>query len=286
VEAGRYYLPGAPTGGRETIITSAMDARPQYLLRMPMPGWPPFLAAVFTAAFFLLLTVKWVVLAALCGVIAVAAMLRWGWELDRGPKLAPVDIGGGIRLPVYASGPLSHTWWAVVVLILVIGTTYACLVFSYLYLWAVKPELWPARDALPASLLPMAVAACLLLSSVAVGGANRALARERSGAMYAGSGIAILLLLLAFALEMHAHRTLSPTASSYGSIVQTFVGFNGVCSVALTVLALHALARRHAGLLDRERRNVFDNARLLWHYVVGQNLAGLALVHGFPRWAL
>ena len=29
---------------------------------------------------------------------------------------------------------------------------------------------------------------------------------------------------------------------------------------------------------------MFDNARLLWHYVVGQNLAGLALVHGFPRW--
>jgi cytochrome c oxidase subunit I+III len=67
--------------------------------------------------------------------------------------------------------------------------------------------------------------------------------------------------------------------------VQTFVAFNGLCAIAVTVLALYALARRLAGLLDRERCNVFDNARLLWHYVVGQNLAGLALVHGFPRWA-
>jgi cytochrome c oxidase subunit I+III len=29
VEAGRYYLPGAPTGGRETIMTTPLDARPE-----------------------------------------------------------------------------------------------------------------------------------------------------------------------------------------------------------------------------------------------------------------
>ena len=58
VKAGRYYLPNTATGGRETIITSAVDARPQYLLQMPGPGWSPLLAAFGTAGFFLLLTVK------------------------------------------------------------------------------------------------------------------------------------------------------------------------------------------------------------------------------------
>ena len=57
---GRYYLPGAPTGRRETIITSAIEASPQYVLRLPGPGWTPFLAAVLTAAFFMLLTVKFI----------------------------------------------------------------------------------------------------------------------------------------------------------------------------------------------------------------------------------
>ena len=57
VKAGRYYLPGAPTGHRETIVTSSIEAIPQYLLRLPGPGWTPVLAAVFTAACFLLLTV-------------------------------------------------------------------------------------------------------------------------------------------------------------------------------------------------------------------------------------
>ena len=51
------------------------------------------------------------------------------------------------------------------------------------------------------------------------------------------------------------------------------------------VLALFALARRRAGLLDRARRVTFDNARLFWHYSVAQSLVGVALVHGFPRLA-
>ena len=58
VEEGRYYLPGTATGGREALVTSPFDARPQYILQIPGPGWQPLLAAVFTAAFFLLLTVK------------------------------------------------------------------------------------------------------------------------------------------------------------------------------------------------------------------------------------
>lgn len=261
-----------------------MDARPQYVLRMPMPGWPPFIAAVFTAAFFLLLTVKWVLPAACCGVIAVAGMLRWGWDLGRGTKVAPVDIGGGITLPVYASGPLSHTWWAAIILILVVGTTYVCLVFSYLYLWTVKPELWPQGDVRIS--YPIMAAACLLLSSAAFGVANRGLKQESSVTIYLAIGCAIALITAAFGAELYAHRGLDPTQSSYAATVQTFVAFNGVTTLAAGVLAASAAARRAAGLLDRERRNVFDNARLLWHYVVGQNLAGLALVHGFPGWVL
>jgi cytochrome c oxidase subunit I+III len=283
VEEGRYYLPRTATGGRETIVTSAIDASPQYVLRLPMPGWPPVIAAVFTAAFFLLLTVKWVLPAAACGLIAVAAMLRWGWDLDSGTKLAPIDIGGGISLPAYASGPVSHTWWAAIVLILVIATTYVCLLFSYLYLWTVQPEVWPSADP-PIGYAVIAAAACLLLSSAALGVANLALKRDNGMVLYAALGFGIALIAAAFALELSAHRGLDPSESSYAATVQTVVAFNGVTTLAVIVLALYALVRRARGLLDSERRNVFDNARLLWHYVVGQNLAGLALVHGFPRW--
>lgn len=42
VRDGHHYLPNAPTGWRETIVTSPIHARPQYVIQMPGPGWPPF----------------------------------------------------------------------------------------------------------------------------------------------------------------------------------------------------------------------------------------------------
>jgi cytochrome c oxidase subunit I+III len=261
VEAGRHYLPGAPTGGRETIVTSVLDATPQYLLRMPRPGWPPLLAALFTAAFFMLLTVKLIFPALICGAAAIAAIVRWGWDLDP-PALPPVDIGGGIRLPVGAYGAGSHTWWAMVILMLVAGTIFACLVFSYLYLWTVSPHAWPAAGALPDQASALSAGALLALSSACM--------------VFAKGRIAApVLLLAAFAIDLHAHQNLDPAASSYAALVYAFIGLQGCFAAAAIALALFALARR--------RRAALECAQLFWHYTVAQGLAGLVVVHGVPR---
>src|SRR5690606_5391699 len=68
VEAGRYFLPHAPAGVRSTLVTNTLDARPEYVLPLPGPGWSPLLAALGTAGFFLLLTFKAIVPATLCAV--------------------------------------------------------------------------------------------------------------------------------------------------------------------------------------------------------------------------
>src|SRR5690606_20337099 len=39
VREGLHYLPNAPTGGRETLITSVVEATPQYVMQMPGPSW-------------------------------------------------------------------------------------------------------------------------------------------------------------------------------------------------------------------------------------------------------
>jgi heme/copper-type cytochrome/quinol oxidase subunit 3 len=259
-------------------VTSAVDATPQWVLRLPMPGWAPPLAAWFTAACFLLLTFKLVGPALVCALLAIAAMLHWGWELDPPADGPPVDIGGGLRLPVYASGPSSQAWWAVVTLMFVAGALYGCLLVSYLYLWMVSPEVWPA------SAPPLGYAAwtsvLLAASSAAVGLANRGVARNGAcGAL----ALAVPLLAGAFALSVLAHRDLSPTDSAYGAIVHAILVVDGFFVAAAIALALFALARRAAGRLDRLRRVTFDNARLFWHYVVAQTLVGVLLVHGFPR---
>src|SRR3546814_8949309 len=90
-------------------------------------------------------------------------MLRWVWELDKGPDHEPVAVGGGLKLPVYMLGNRSHAIWAVWVLIVVIGMIFACMVFSYLYLWSVQPDRWPpAGTTLPS---PLHTGTTLLLRS-------------------------------------------------------------------------------------------------------------------------
>jgi cytochrome c oxidase subunit I+III len=289
VREGRYFLPNAPTGGRETIVTSPIDARPQYIIQMPGPGWPPLLAAIFTAAFFLLLTIKLVVVAVVCGVIAVAFCLIWTWSLDPGPAKGSVDIGGGISLPTYATGPTSHSWWAMVVLMFVAGSLYLAYVFSYLFLWTVSPEVWaPAGSpALPALGWPATSTFLLLAGAALVVTAGHLL--PPAGKFGVAVPLAIFLALaclagsLAIEIAGHWRTGLSPSANAYGAMVYLGVFLFGQLAFTLVIMGLFTIARHAAGKLDRERRVTFDNLALLYHYTVVQSLLGLALIHGFPR---
>jgi cytochrome c oxidase subunit I+III len=287
VEAGRYYLPGAPTGGRETLVTSAIEAHPQYVVQMPGWGWTPFLSAVFTAAFFLLLTVKVVVPALVCGVLAIAFVIVWMWDRDPGPGAGAVDIGGGITLPTYMAGPQSHAWWAMVVLMLVAGSLYIAYIFSYLYLWTVSPQVWAPADVRPLLGWPLASGMLLVASSGAFFLAGRSL-----GPPGARNWMTPVLLLLAagclvagVVVEILAHweAGLRPTQSSYGAMVYVAGALAAQIAAAVAIMALFAVARHFAGRLDRAWRVTYETTALLAYYAAGQSLLGLVLVHGFPR---
>jgi heme/copper-type cytochrome/quinol oxidase subunit 3 len=94
----------------------------------------------------------------------------------------------------------------------------------------------------------------------------------------------MILLVAAFAIDLYSHGGLEPSASSYGALVYGFLSLQGFYVAALATMACYTLARHAAGLLDGARRATFDNTMLLWHYTVAQSIAGLVVVHGFPRW--
>src|SRR5690606_27820465 len=83
----------------------------------------------------------------------------------------------GIRLPTYMTGPRSHSWWAMIVLMLVGASLYLAWIFSYLFLWTVSPEVWaPAGSPrLPGLRWPLASAALLVAGSGLLMAAGRAL---------------------------------------------------------------------------------------------------------------
>lgn len=283
---GRHYLPGTVTGQRETIITSPIEAAPQALQRLPGDGWSPLLAAVFTAGFFMLLTVKYVILAFTSGLLALVMILIWMWGSDPHP-LPRAEIGHGIKVPTYVSGPLSHSWWAMIVLMLVAGSLYLSYVFSYLFLWTVSPQVWPEPGQMPPLLWPVTSAMLLAASSGLITLAGRALpSRSRNRvAFVAAIGLAVLLLCGGIGVEVLSHwrAGFRPDIDAHGALVYMTSFLQAQLVLALVVMAGFAIARCVAGLLSRRRRVVFDNLALLWHYTVAQGLLGLLLVHGFPR---
>ncbi|MBA3326157.1 MAG: cbb3-type cytochrome c oxidase subunit I [Rhodobacteraceae bacterium] len=290
VEAGRYFLPGTRTGRRETIITSPIDARPQHVLQLPNePDWLPILAAVCTAAFFFGLTFKIVLPSIAVGLVAIGLMIAWAWTTDPGPGRGPIDIGGGLVLPVYATGPESHSWWALVTFMLFSGSLYVCLIFSYFFLWTVNPGDWPPAAVTPAAARwGLAAAACYVASSLLVVIAGRALAASGTGGRRAVA-IALLaglaLLAAGFGLEIYGHwrSGLRPTAHSYAAAVYAFSALQGQYVGAVAIMGGFTVARAMSGQLRAARRVTFDNTMLLWHYAVAQALIGLIVVHGFPR---
>ena len=287
VAEGRWYLPKAVTGQRETIISSAIEAQPQYIARMPGPGWAHWFAAVFMAAAFLLLTVKLVAPAAVCAVIAIVSIFVWVRQLDQGPKLGLLPIGGGLKLPDYVTGPVSHGWWAMIILILVAAALYLSYVYAYLYLWTGAPEIWPGTgdSPLPSALWPVASATLFAGSATAFLLADRTLKRQTTRGFVLLAAFGVAALVAAVALEGFGHWTagLRPAASAYGALVYMGTVLNAQLAAAIVLIAGFVLVRALTGRLDPVRRAAFDCLMLLSWYAAGQGLVGLVLVHGFPR---
>ena len=246
VEAGRWYLPGSADRRRETIVTSPIEAAPQYLLRLPGPGWTPFLAAVFTAAFFLLLTVKAGDARDDLRRARGRMILVWMWGSDpRADGARSISAAASSCRPM-SSGPLSHAWWAMVMLLLVAGSLYLAFVFSYLYLWTVSPQVWPKPEALPRRCGRCCRPRCL---SRAPARRSRPRSRcprkeDRGTAFVALIGVRYRRrLLAAFAIEVWAHWNigLRPTADAHAAMV----------AMASFLQAQVAVACGHLGLLCR-----------------------------------
>ena len=287
VEEGRWYLPGTVTGSRETIVTSALDAAPQSLLRLPGPGWTPFLGAIFMAAFFLFLAAKLAVPALALGVLSIIMMWAWMWSSDPA-SAGRVGIGGGIHLPTYVTGPSSHSWWAMVILMLVAGSLYLAWVFSYLYLWIVSPAQWPTANAgpLPNVRVPVIAGTFLCASAITVWLSDRLLPLGCGRLRFSAAlGLAIVFGCASLAIDVHGHWSAGwrPQLSGYGALVGMGLVLQTQMIIALIFMAFFAIARRWAGHLNARRRVVYDNTRILWLYTVAQSLVGLTLMHGFPR---
>jgi len=278
VEEGRYFLPGAPTGNRETLITSPVRAEPEYLQIMPGPSVWPLLSAVTTAGFFLLLTIEAYTPAIVSGILSVVCVLRWIWETDRPVSAAEVDVGAGIMLPTYVTGPRTHGWWAMVILLIVIFMLFLMTLFSYLYLFGVQPDFWKTPPALSTAGPVLAIYA--MAAGLALLG-RRLLAREKS-TLWSPSTASItgaLLLLPALGADyLSLSSRLDPELSGQGAVAHAFLVNQLMLAVIAALMAAFLAGRTARKLVTRPRNNTVDLVTLFVIYTAVQGTAATLIV--------
>jgi cytochrome c oxidase subunit I+III len=282
VEQGRYLLPNTATGRRETIITSPLRAEPEYLQIMPGPSAWPLFAAIFTAGFFMLLTVKASGVAVACGVLAVLCVLRWLWETDRQVADVEVDAGAGILLPTYVTGPNTHGWWAMIVLLVVIGMIFLMTIFSYVYLFGVHPQFWIAPPDW-GWVVPI-----FGLYAVGAGAAWLAPRSMTKGARLWTPAVLLLTGSLALtagaAVDLWSWRSLGidPEFTSQAALIHAFAVEQALLCAIGILFALYIAARTSRGLVTRPRNTSVDLATIFLVYTAAQGCATALVTRALP----
>ncbi|HEV2123846.1 MAG TPA: cbb3-type cytochrome c oxidase subunit I, partial [Chloroflexota bacterium] len=283
VEKGRYFLPNAPTGHRETIITSPIRAEPQYLQIMPGPSPWPLFAALFTAGFFVLLTIQAYNPALISGALVIPCIIRWLWETDRPVAVQKADVGAGIILPTYVTGPSTHGWWATVILLIVIFMIFLMTIFSWFFVYGIHPAYWSDIGE-PMWLIPIlggyGTAAALILLG------RWLLTREKSTHWLPPTQIlfAAAAIFIAFAIDLWSWRKagLDPELTSQAALIMAFICQQGMLVAVSLVMAGYLGARNARAMITRPRNVTFDVVVLFMLYTAAQGSVTALLTRLFP----
>ncbi len=285
VDEGRFYLPDAEEGKRETLITTVIDAKPIQCLRVPGPTFLTLFAALFTGGFFILSTFHLWWPAAISAVLALGAILAWLWTgTSMIPEKEEKDVGLGLTLPLYASGPKSVGWWATFITMLGDLTAFAGLVFAYFFYWTVHTDFPPEPHPGPGLTWPLAAAALLLVAWGLTRLSRGLLARERTrlaiAALLVGAGVAAAGAAALMAGPWTSG--LDPVSHVYPAIVWILVVWTAVHVAVGILMQLYCVARSLAGRLTPRHDIDLANVSLYWHFLAVTAVITVAVIAGFP----
>ncbi len=285
VDEGRFYLPDAEELKRETLVTTPLDAKPIQCLRVPGPTFVTLWAAIFTGGAFIFSTFHlwWPALASL--VLAFATIVVWLWTgTALQPEKREKPVGLGLTLPLYASGPRSVGWWAMLITMLGDAVAFVSLVFGYFFYWTSRPDFpptWLPDPSRPWSLVGLGLVLGSWVCTLVARDRNR---RDRRRAFHAASllGVALAALGSIALVQALTRAGLDPKGHVYPAIVWVLVAWT-VLHVALgAVMQLYCVARRIAGRLTAEHDIDTSNVALYWHFAAGTAAITVAVIVGFP----
>ena len=286
VDEGRYYLPDAEEGKRETLVTTVLDGEPIQCLRVPGNTFMTMAAAFLTGGVFIFATFHWWTATLVSAGLALAAILVWLW---RGTAMVPEkpekNVGRGLTLPLYMSGSRSVGWWAMFITMTGDAAAFASLIFGYFFYWTVHVDFPPSAAAGPGLSWPLLGAALVAAAWLAT------LAARQGNAVGAAAGLRIglaagaaLALAGGAALLWGPYTTgMDPRAHVHPATVWVILIWTALHAGVGVVMQLYCLARSFAGKLTRAHDIDIHNVTLYWHFVAVTALVAVATVALFPR---
>ncbi|PHP28053.1 cytochrome c oxidase subunit I [Limimaricola cinnabarinus] len=284
MDAGRYYLPDAEEGYRETIVTSVIDARPIQVQRVTGPAYITIMAAAFTGGAFIFPTFHLYTPAIICAAFAVVSIIYWLWTTTaRPPEKDMKDVGLGLSLPTYAAGPQAVGWWAVWITMLGDATAFASLVFGVFFYWTSNTA-FPPPGAEHASGLFVALATAAFALSWALTRGARSLNRAgRVGLARAALAAAPLLTLSGMGGFILSVLDLDPTSHVYPAMMWALMVWVVAHGIAGTIMQLYCLAGSLFGKLTPRYDADLWNVTLFWHFLGLTALVTGAMIGLVPR---
>ncbi|MER9652867.1 cytochrome c oxidase subunit I [Mesorhizobium sp. M0152] len=284
VNLGRFYLPDAEEGRREGLVTSVLDANPLQVLRVGGTAYVTIVSAFSLGAVFIALTFHWWLATLACGIIAFCAIVYWLWTgTGEIPEKPEKNVGLGLTLPLYSSGPASAGWWAMFITMTGDGTALASLIFGYFFYWTIHPD-FTAGIAGPGAFWPMAALVLFAAAWLLMLAARAMNSRGATTALRTCLALSGALTIAASAAAAYAPWSydMDPVRHVYPAIVWILVLWVLAHAALGAVMQLYCLARSVAGRLTPEYDMDLHNVVLYWHFLLVTAATVLTVVGLFP----
>jgi cytochrome c oxidase subunit I+III len=289
LERIRTAMTGAPQDWRATLVTDTITAEPQAIQYLPGPTVIPLYAALglvfaFSGALF-----EFYALAGAGAVFLVGALVAWLWTPnERIERMQASEVERNSGLPMFPTGTRSTGWWGMVCLIIVLGTSFGALFYSYFFLRLFSIQ-WPQGGlSLPELVLPTIAFTLLAISSVVlyVGGRmdHKTHRRRWFEAALGGSGL-LGLLVLGFQVYALSNSEFALHTNAYASLFHVITW--------LQILVLLTGVTLLAGMLVRVRRSPnapdafvalqLQVTLMFWHFAVASGLAVFGVLYLSPH---
>ncbi|MCM2349306.1 MAG: cytochrome c oxidase subunit I [Bacteriovoracaceae bacterium] len=285
VDNGHFYLPDAAEVMRETLVTSTLDAKPVQCLRVPGPTFITHLAALFSGGFFIFATYHWWVATTISGILAMATIIYWLWTGSAWiPEKEEKDVGLGVTLPIYQSGPHAVGWWAMFITMLADLTAFISLIFGYFFYWTIQQNFPPEDSVGPGIFWPVTGALLISLSWLLTKLAKKLNNQDKAILFY---GILLLAVFcsLAGALAFLAgplKYQMDPTHHVYEATVWILVIWTALHAALGALMQLYCMARRLGKKMTAKYDADITNVSLYESFIAITGLITAMVIAGFP----